>query len=418
MARLERDGDGTWTLVLEPGDDGRNLDHDEALPRYLTALDPAFTRTQEASEFEFILTLLRVRGMQDAGWDPYETTLRAVPAMTLLHESIGPDDANFETARHLQLWVYGHIVEASEPYEILANLLAVTAGERFANQRFPPDGSGRPQPVGRKLVQLTELAEAVDLAGVVEPMREIYDRDLRNAVFHADYTLHGGRVRLPLRSREYMHDEVMRLVNRALAFHEALALLYRSSVASYETPTEIPVHPGFSADPDERAVTIIREGHGIIGLKHNLSAAEIGHGGIPGASASFARTSSPHSRPIPSWPCCLRRPPPNRERAMAPSRLFGAGSALDGHDCSEAAGISAAPPGHCSPAFPSAFGIATFLAPAPKRRSRPRLRPAVRGADVGPTAETSICQVVTWLPPPRPRRATRRFRRRGSPSVP
>jgi hypothetical protein len=163
MARAERGDDGVWTLIPEPGDQGRNADHDEALPRYLTALDPAFTRAHEVSEFEFVLTLLRVRGVEAAGWDAYETTLRAIPLLNRLHESIAPDEPNFETARHLQLWVYGHIVEASEPYEILANLLAVIDGERFAAQRFPPDARGRPQSVGRKLEQLADLAEAVDL---------------------------------------------------------------------------------------------------------------------------------------------------------------------------------------------------------------------------------------------------------------
>jgi hypothetical protein len=67
MARLERDDSGVWALVLEPGDGERNTDHDEAAPRYLTALDPAFTRARERSEFEFILTLLGVRSLADAG---------------------------------------------------------------------------------------------------------------------------------------------------------------------------------------------------------------------------------------------------------------------------------------------------------------------------------------------------------------
>lgn len=280
MARLERDETGAWTLILEEGDEGRNADHDGALPRYLTALDPVFTRAREQSEFECILTLLRVRGLQDAGWDAYQTTLRAIPAMIQLHESIAPEDANFEVARHLQLWVYGHIIEASEPYEILANLFAVTAGERFAAQRFPPEG-GRPQPVGRKIEQLAELAEAVDISQAVEPLREIYDRRLRNAIFHADYTLDGGEVRLPHEGRRYSHDEVMQLMNRAIAYHEALAEPYQTHIASYSEPVEIPVHPDFSGDPEERAVVIVRDGHGVIGLKHNLTREQIANGGIP-----------------------------------------------------------------------------------------------------------------------------------------
>jgi hypothetical protein len=41
------------------------------------------------------------------------------------------------------------------------------------------------------------------------------------------------------------------------------------------------VHPGFSTDPDERATIIVFEGHGVVGLKHSLTAGEIGTGGIP-----------------------------------------------------------------------------------------------------------------------------------------
>src|SRR5207253_2769860 len=86
--------------------------HDEALARYLTAFDPAFSRAREESEFEFILTLLRVRGLQDAGWDPFVSTREAIGAIRRLHEQVAPRDENFAVARHLQLWTYGHIVEA------------------------------------------------------------------------------------------------------------------------------------------------------------------------------------------------------------------------------------------------------------------------------------------------------------------
>jgi hypothetical protein len=281
MARLERDEHGVWTLHLEEGDEGRNADHDEAAPRYLTALDPVVERARERSEFEFIYTLLRVRGLQAAGWDAYETTLHAIAAMRKLHDDIAAIDENFETARHLQLWTYGHILEASEPYEILANLLDIVNGGRFLAWCFPADDRGRPQSVGRKIELLEAPAGAVGEEQALTPLREIYDRQLRNAVFHADYTLHGGEVRLPVEGVTYSHEEVMRLINRALAYHDALSLLFRRAVSSYEAPAAIPVHPGFSADPDERATVIVREGHGVVGLKHSLTAGEIAAGGIP-----------------------------------------------------------------------------------------------------------------------------------------
>jgi hypothetical protein len=36
--------------------------------------DDLFTRAREADEFEYACALLRVRGMEDVGWDPLEET--------------------------------------------------------------------------------------------------------------------------------------------------------------------------------------------------------------------------------------------------------------------------------------------------------------------------------------------------------
>ncbi len=132
-----RNDDGMWVLRVDDHEqlkaDEANPVYLEALPRYLTALDPAFTRARARCEFEFLLSLFRVRGVQDAGWDPYETTLRAIPALVKVQDQI----QEFEVGRHLQLWVYGHILEASEPYELLANLIDVANGGRFRIARFP-----------------------------------------------------------------------------------------------------------------------------------------------------------------------------------------------------------------------------------------------------------------------------------------
>src|SRR5207245_1417539 len=105
-------------------------------------------------EFEFIYTLLGFKGMQDLSWDPIETTRRIIPAVTKMYEKV----EGYETQRHLALWTYGHIVEASEPYERLSNLIAVSRGERFKICRFPPHKGGRPQSPGEKIRQLDAMA--------------------------------------------------------------------------------------------------------------------------------------------------------------------------------------------------------------------------------------------------------------------
>jgi hypothetical protein len=77
--------------------------------------------------------------------------------------------------------------------------------------------------------------------------------------------------------RSYTNDEVATLVNRGLAYHDSLAGLYRGSIASYEKPKRILVHPGFSnrGRRDEYAVVIVREGHGAVGMKEGWAPEEI-----------------------------------------------------------------------------------------------------------------------------------------------
>jgi len=190
-------------------------------------------------------------GRQEAGWDPYETTMRAVPAMQRLHALIPAGDEWYETSRHLALWTYLHALEASEPYAKLADLLDVANGGSTYVLRFPdvPYGRARsggtrttrPQRHDEKVKELRRLASAADLSNVLGPLDEVWDRDLRNAVFHADYSIHGAETRIPRIDRSYTHDEIQTLVNQGLASHEALALLRRMYRRSYAEPVTLPI---------------------------------------------------------------------------------------------------------------------------------------------------------------------------------
>ena len=280
---LIRYADGTWNVEGDEQDSERiakwNPAYREALPRYLTALDPAFNQANQRSEFMFLLSLLRVRGLEDAGWDPYETTLRAIPAMYRVHDHI-VKAGEIEAAQHLGLWLYGHIVEASEPYELLANLVDVANGGEFLFNRFPPHPNGRPKSPGEKIQQLREMAVAAEMPAVASPLQEIWNREFRNAIFHADYSFYGSELRTVRPMQTYTHDEHMTILNRALAYHEALAHLYNTSIASYHKPEVIPVYPKFSQDPEERAVVIVREGYGATGLKDAWTLQQIAAGRI------------------------------------------------------------------------------------------------------------------------------------------
>jgi hypothetical protein len=76
---------------------------------------------------------------------PVRETLRAISSVSQVHNDLEDSTA----AWHLALWLYGHIVEAAEPYEILSNLIDISRGGRFNVRRFPDRGS-RPQSPGER----------------------------------------------------------------------------------------------------------------------------------------------------------------------------------------------------------------------------------------------------------------------------
>ncbi|UUX51599.1 hypothetical protein NUH88_07845 [Nisaea acidiphila] len=278
---LKRAETGIWTLEIIDGEqvifESSHPSYLEALPRYLTAIDPVFVRAREVSEFNFLSSIFAVRRMQDAGWDPYETTQGAIAAIRSLRNG----KMEGEVGRHLTLWLYGHIVEASEPYEFLANLIAVTCGGRFESERFPPRPNGAPLSPSIKIERLAEQATEAGLPDVVVPMQEAWNRDFRNAIFHADYSLHGSEVRTIRPVHVYSHDEAMTLVNRAMACHEAITILRTANIESYAGPVIIPCDPRFSGNPGEMATVIVREGFGAVGIKDAWTEVEIARGCIP-----------------------------------------------------------------------------------------------------------------------------------------
>src|SRR5260370_3684276 len=156
-----RDQNGTWSLVIVDENDRAtqersNSSYLEALPRYMTLFDPAFTKAKEQSEYAFLETLLGVRGLQDAGWNPYETSFEVIDEMCALHAKA----ETFNAKRHLELWLYWHVVAAWKPYETIANLIDISLGGAFDLFRFPPNDRGAHPSPGVKIDRLREAAQA------------------------------------------------------------------------------------------------------------------------------------------------------------------------------------------------------------------------------------------------------------------
>ena len=304
--QLERNEVGDWQycpgVELDQAIEQGSPHYIEAMPRYLNALEPAFKRAIERSEFNFIESLLGVRGLQNAGWDPYESTIQAIDAATNAHSLV---DAT--TKRHLTLWIYGHIMEASEPYEFLANLVEIAGGGRYSISRFPTPNNRPPVSPYRKIINITERAAMFGIPGVEIPMQEAWNRELRNAIFHADYCLFGPQVRIRNPDICFEHEEIEQYINRALAYHQAMIFLRQRYTEQYTEPKVIPADPEFTGNNYEQAVVIVREGHGVVGIKDNWTLEELARGGIPYRSGRFSRDESELLRENPTLALLPRR---------------------------------------------------------------------------------------------------------------
>lgn len=274
MEVLRDEVSGVW--VVEASEEERALkpDYLSALPQYLTAFDSLARAAKGADEAQSILALLGVRGMQDAGWDPYETTIQAIKAATRLHNET--DDRL--AARHLQLWIYGHIVEASVPYELLGNLARISIGDPAVMDPFR-DFPRRPSP-GEKIAAIADWADAAGNQAVAYLLRQIWDRELRNAIFHSDYSIHGAEIRIPPLGRALSLEDLAALTGKASAYHDGVLGVRRYHLESYSEPKRVRAGSISRANPDEELLVIVREGEGAIGLKDALTADERARGGI------------------------------------------------------------------------------------------------------------------------------------------
>jgi len=135
---------------------------------------------------------MRVRGMEDVGWDPFvETHQLVTDLMTLIN---APLVAYTKVSPGLLL--YGHLTEVGSMYQILANFMRIVGGERYAidplPDRYPRNRNGQPQflSTAGKVRALKEMLNPVGQPAVVAALDWFFNASVRNAFAHADYTLH------------------------------------------------------------------------------------------------------------------------------------------------------------------------------------------------------------------------------------
>jgi hypothetical protein len=271
---FQRDEDGK--IIAGEPIRGWDTYYQAAVISYLNLWEELFEKAQEKNDFEFISALIRMRGMEDAGWDTFENTIEGIAgaykAAKVLHG---------EQRLNIMLWAYGQVVEASDHYEIIANMVNIAGSEPYRAWNFPKKkaptkknpSAMRAQTPNEKILVIRALCKKFDLPDYSAPFSEVLDKELRNAIYHSDYSVYEGMVRIregkvgfPV---EYSQDETRKLLNEALALHEVIKKLYEGYIASYTEPKIIDVPLSFSHGQQMKAQVIVRENHGVIAMQEH-----------------------------------------------------------------------------------------------------------------------------------------------------
>jgi hypothetical protein len=208
-------------------------------------LDQLFNKAREADEFEYVCALLRIRGMEDEGWDPLEETQRLYEDIGSLMEAPLNDHARIR----LGLLLYSHLTEVDAIYIILANMVEITAGKRCVMNPFDDlyrtQGSfaDRIPPSARRVVnRLKERATERGCYDLVQLLDSFFNDAVRNAFFHSDYILHEDEFRSReaqfidrnVRTSSLKLDRILDLINRSAAFFHAFMSTYSAHRLSYK----------------------------------------------------------------------------------------------------------------------------------------------------------------------------------------
>jgi hypothetical protein len=208
-------------------------------------LDALFARAKQVDEFEYACALLRIRGMEEPGWDPLaETQVLASDLVGLGQAPLHP-----HTKARLGLLLYCHLTEADAVYEILENMLRTVDGDRASAWPFEHLRRGNIPPSAARVVgDLMEHARRSRRRKLVEIIEWEFNSKIRNAFFHSDYILHRDEFRsraaffdqpngtyAPSLTLEQLEDQI----NRGLLFFQVFLDVFGAHVRSYRSDRQI-----------------------------------------------------------------------------------------------------------------------------------------------------------------------------------
>lgn len=241
--------------------------YSQFVEEYMEAFEPLFKKAFDVSEFNVIMTILAMRGMSDGGWDPFENTQD-------VFEEICKQQRKFRGSLgfNINLWTYLHLIESSEHYEIIANLVNTVKGKDYiiANHKNKKFANLK---VEQKIDRLKSIARGTDFENVYQPFESAFDARFRNAIAHGDYAIKStGRSGVTIADDAgyptiYELQRTNDLINRAVALHVVIRSLIKHYRSYYKSSTVIKSSASFGHGAPIDVILIVRKRYGVIGFR-------------------------------------------------------------------------------------------------------------------------------------------------------
>ena len=185
----------------------------------------------EKGGFDALCTLLRIDGLQDAGWDPLMESDAAFKDYNWYLKAQS-DELSDKSRWRIGLLMYCQACEMSAVHSTLANLLRIHLDQKYHID--PLNSLGRPNkrrsnkwfPTSAK-TKWKKIADMATSAGKTELVRlidAVYNDSVRNAFSHSDYVFNGENFRWTeagsstLRHGQMPLDQVNNLIDNAFSF--------------------------------------------------------------------------------------------------------------------------------------------------------------------------------------------------------
>lgn len=241
----------------------------------MQALEGLFETAKKKDEFEYCCALLRIRGGEGPGWDPLQES-NSLLTQTIKFAS-APIDNEFR--KRLILLAYCHAIEMSFIYDVIANMIQISNGERYCSGWFSADYYPNPKTEKEKkeaespfskIARIKIWAIETEQKRIVEILEQMLLRDVRNAFDHSDYILFADEFRFfddDGKAKVYKLEKLLPKLEFAINIVLMLMEITRNRIRSYKENKEVPARM-LDGDPHIKMMELLVDpNHGLIGFQ-------------------------------------------------------------------------------------------------------------------------------------------------------